>query len=270
MVRTRGSRRTAETAVQSPSTRLWSADPTFARQWFLNTDANLGVVLGGPAGLVVSDWDNAQAYETWRRNTGAGVETLTEQTTRGYHAFFVGEGLASAVGPGCEFKTSGICMVSPSVHPSGQVYCLVNAAPIAKIDHEQVRVLFPFLSEAPSKQVSNDWGDPATRRVLRKRPNARLVSDSIVARIKVARPIVDEMSAAGVKLLPGGKVTLVGLCPFHADHSPSLWANPESGLWGCNKPGCPAAGIHDVINFRAMHRGIPNSVAIKQLAKEVL
>ena len=246
------------------------ADPTFARQWFLNTDANLGVVLGGPAGLVVSDWDNAQAYETWRRNTGAGVETLTEQTTRGYHAFFVGEGLASAVGPGCEFKTSGICMVSPSVHPSGQVYCLVNAAPIAKIDHEQVRVLFPFLSEAPSKQVSNDWGDPATRRVLRKRPNARLVSDSIVARIKVARPIVDEMSAAGVKLLPGGKVTLVGLCPFHADHSPSLWANPESGLWGCNKPGCPAAGIHDVINFRAMHRGIPNSVAIKQLAKEVL
>jgi DNA primase len=81
---------------------------------------------------------------------------------------------------------------------------------------------------------------------------------------------MEEMQAADLTLQAGGKQTLVGLCPFHQDHSPSLWVNPESGLWGCNKPTCPAAGIHDVINFRALIRNISNSAAIKQLANEFL
>jgi hypothetical protein len=34
------------------------ADVAFAHRWFLNTDANLGVALGGSAGLVVADWDS--------------------------------------------------------------------------------------------------------------------------------------------------------------------------------------------------------------------
>ncbi len=62
----------------------------FARQWFLtevtlvNTDANLGVVLGESAGLVVADWDDrghlgdARRYEAWRATIGAEVETLNE------------------------------------------------------------------------------------------------------------------------------------------------------------------------------------------------
>jgi hypothetical protein len=49
-------------------TRITTAD--FARKWFLNTDANLGIVLGGVAGLVVGDWDNEQAYTAWRGTAG--------------------------------------------------------------------------------------------------------------------------------------------------------------------------------------------------------
>jgi len=245
-------------------------DVTFARKWFLNTNANLGVVLGRDAGLAIGDWDNVQDYEAWCDTTGALVDTLIEQTARGYHLFFVAEGLISAVGNGCEFKTNGVCMVSPSVHPSGVVYRVVNDAPIALIDGERARLLFPFLSEAFSTKERDGCKNPPTETAFRKRKRGMPVSGGVIARIKAARSILDEMNVAGVKLRPGGKNALVGLCPFHNDHSPSLWVNPESGLWGCNQPRCSAAGVHDVINFRALERGISNAAAIKQLANEFL
>ena len=79
------------------------SDPAVARKWFLNTDANLGVVLGGPSRLLVADWDDISAYEAWRVTGGASVQTLVEQTPRGYHAFFFSdEQLPSAAQPGCE------------------------------------------------------------------------------------------------------------------------------------------------------------------------
>jgi hypothetical protein len=245
-------------------------DITFARKWFLNTDANLGVVLGGDASLAVGDWDNVQDYEAWRDAIGAMVDTLTEQTARGYHLFFFVEGLTSAVGNGCEFKANGVCTVSPSVHPSGVVYRIVNDAPIAFIDGERARLLFPFLSEARGKKERGDCRNPSAESAYRKWKRGMPVSGGVIARIKAARSIMDEMNAAGVKLQRGGKNALVGLCPFHNDHSPSLWVNPESGLWGCNRPDCSAAGTHDVINFRALEQGISNTAAIKQLANEFL
>lgn len=242
-------------------------DVAFVHKWFLNTDANLGVVLGGNAGLVVADWDSVQDYEVWRSTAGTRVDTLAEQTARGYHLFFTGESLSSAVGDGCEFKTSGICMVSPSVHPSGVVYRIVDDAPIAPIDREKACSLFPFLSEVyGQKERDNLSIGTVPRRARREVPS----HNGVVARIKAARPILDEMNAVGIRLQSGGKNALVGLCPFHDDHAPSLWVNPESGLWGCNQPRCPAAGTHDVINFRALKQGISNSAAINQLADEFL
>ena len=119
----------------------------FARKWFLNTDANLGVVLGDAAGLAVMDWDNAQAYELWRGSIGATVETLTEQTARGCHAFFLGFHLPPAEEDGAEFKTGGVCMVAPSVHPTGIVYRVSINAALMPLTEEEAHILFPFLSE---------------------------------------------------------------------------------------------------------------------------
>ena len=218
-----------------------------ASRWFLNTDANLGVVLGAPTGLAVADWDDAHDYEAWCVRAGGLVETLVERTARGYHWFFVSAGLTSAMGDGCEVKTSGICMVSPSVHPNGMIYHLVHDAPIVMLSDERARTLFPFLSAGPRTTPPV----PARRRPEKGSP-AWPADAGVVARIKAARSIVAEMQAAGIELRAAGPAAWVGLCPFHADHSPSLWVAPESGLWGCNRPGCPAAGIHDVINFRAL------------------
>jgi hypothetical protein len=232
-------------------------DRDFARRWFLNTDANLGVVLGGPTDLAVADWDAASAYAGWCIRVDAAEATLVERTARGYHWFFMTAGFASVVGPGCEVKTRGVCMVAPSVHPTGQVYQVVQAAPIVTLTADRVAALFPFLSARPPGTP------PAPTR-------AEPVDKGVIARIKAARPICAELQAAGIILQPAGQATWVGRCPFHDDQTPSLWVNPASGLWGCNRPDCCAAGVHDVINFRALWRGVSNQMAIQQLAAEFL
>jgi hypothetical protein len=236
------------------------SDPAFARKWFLNTDANLGVVLGGLLSglshLLVADWDDASAYEVWRAALGASAETLVERSPRGYHAFFVtDERLPSAVRDGCELKTSGVCAVSPSVHPSGAIYRIVLPAPIARLSLARAHSLFPFLS------ASNPLTPP---------PSPIPLDVGVIARIKAAHSTLDEMLDAGVELRPAGTNTLVGCCPFHDDRTPSLWLYPDSGLWGCNRPDCPAHGVHDVCNFRALRFGISNRAAIRQLAHQCL
>jgi hypothetical protein len=241
----------------------------FASKWFINTDANLGVVLGGSVGLAVADWDNAQDYELWRGGVGMTAETLIEQSARGYHVFFLGVYLPSAASCQCEFKTGGVCAVSPSVHPTGMVYRVVNDMPIAPLTEEAARLLFSFLSERLPQHVMPEH--PGLPRALRKRDSD--ASDSLVQRIKAARSIVDELEAAGVRgWLRSGK-NLVARCVFHQDDSPSLWVNPVSGLWGCNAASCPAHDgrrAHDVINARALRNGISDQEAIKQLADEFL
>ncbi|MCP4539732.1 MAG: hypothetical protein GY832_21550 [Chloroflexi bacterium] len=236
------------------------SDPAFARKWFLNTDANLGVLLGGTTGLLVADWDDAQTFRLWRSSIGASVATLTEQTARGYHVFFFGPDLPSAANQNCEFIASGVCMVTPSIHPSGFVYRITHHAPITTIAPRSAIRLFPFLSEALLPKPSANF---------KTSPSTSSVGD-LIARIKTARSTLDEMCATGITFHPVSSSTLVALCPFHDDHSPTLWLNPHSGLWGCNRLDCSASGTHDVINFRALSRRISNRSAIRQLTAEFL
>lgn len=240
--------------------RACITDRNVARRWFLDTDANLGVVLGGSTGLVVADWDDASAYRDWRATRGATVESLIERTARGYHIFFFAPGLSSATNGACEFKAHGACMVAPSIHPSGVRYRLLHPAPLATLDGCTAHSLFPFLSAA---------ADASTPPSFANSPCSP-AHTGLIARIKAARPILDELHDAGVELRPAGHQTLVGRCPFHQDHTPSLWVYPDSGLWGCNRPDCPAAGTHDVINFRVRWRSVSNRAAIRLLADEYL
>lgn len=241
----------------------------FAHQWFLNTDANLGVVLGGTVGLAVADWDNTQDYESWRNSPSMAIETLTEQTARGYHAFFIGMHLPSATSNGCELKTGGVCMVTPSVHPSGAIYRIVQDAPLALLTEEKARLIFSFLSETPPEHDTVRWEETPVAPGRREKE----AGVSLVQRIKDARSIVDELEAIGVRGWQRSGKNLVARCVFHKDDSPSLWVNPALGLWGCNASSCPAHDgrwAHDVINARALWLGISNREAIKQLANEFL
>ena len=64
--------------------------------------------------------------------------------------------------------------------------------------------------------------------------------------LKAQNPIVDVVERYGVALQPSGK-NYRTLCPFHDDHTPSLYIYPEDGGFKCFGAGC---GLHgDVIDF---------------------
>lgn len=241
-----------------------------ARRWFVGQDANLGVVLGfpsGPQALAVADFDDVAGYEKWRAGIGQAVETLIEQTARGYHVFFVGEQLPSGAVTRVEFKTSGVTMVAPSVHPTGAVYRVITEAPIARITPEQTTLLFPFVSALlAQRQEAVTAHSPVVPQKKLEAPG-----QDLIGRIKAARPVSEE--AATLTQLRGGGKHFSARCPFHDDQHASMWVDDEAGLWGCYAPLCPtnAKGVkaHDVINLRqwAKHSSVRD--AIRDLADEL-
>ena len=70
------------------------------------------------------------------------------------------------------------------------------------------------------------------------------------AAIKRDRPLVDVLAGYGVELRPAGGV-LLGLCPFHDDHEPSLLVDPRDDHFHCLSGRCDARG--DVIEFVMRH-----------------
>src|SRR5579872_3080257 len=54
-----------------------------------------------------------------------------------------------------------------------------------------------------------------------------------------------------------------GLCPFHAERTPSFSVNPEKGFWYCH--GCHEGG--DKVSFLAKIEGISRGQAIRSLAE---
>jgi hypothetical protein len=169
-------------------------------------------------------------------------------------------------------------MVAPSTHPSGMLYQVVKDTPIAFLTENQLRLLFPFLSEQGVERVPHASNGMLGDRVLGNEKNKSACGDSVVARIKVVRSVEDEIRSSGVQLHLAGPGELVGLCPFdhggHKDSQPSLWVNIWRQRWGCYAPGCESnvggEKAHDVVNYRALSRGISNLEAIKQLADELL
>jgi DNA primase len=60
---------------------------------------------------------------------------------------------------------------------------------------------------------------------------ARLM-DGEIEKLKKDVSLIDLVQSYGVKLSKKGK-DLIGLCPFHDDHSPSLVISPDKNLWHC-------------------------------------
>jgi DNA primase len=84
---------------------------------------------------------------------------------------------------------------------------------------------------------------------------------SIIARIQQANDIVDVVSEH-VGLVRKGK-ELVGLCPFHEDHRPSLYVSPVKQIFKCFA--CGAGG--DVLKFVQMRENLTFPQTIERLAE---
>jgi len=78
-----------------------------------------------------------------------------------------------------------------------------------------------------------------------------MIPDDDLDRMKRSIDLAAVIRARGVELKPQGH-DLVGLCPFHEDHDPSLRVTPGKGLWRCMS--CSATG--NVIQFVQKFDGV--------------
>jgi DNA primase catalytic core len=78
-----------------------------------------------------------------------------------------------------------------------------------------------------------------------------MIPDDEIDRIKRETDLAAVIRSRGVELKPQGR-DLVGLCPFHEDHDPSLRVTPGKGLWRCMS--CGATG--NVIQFVQRFDGV--------------
>jgi DNA primase len=90
---------------------------------------------------------------------------------------------------------------------------------------------------------------------------AGVFDSSTVSRIQQANDIVDVI-AEYVSLKKKGR-EMVGLCPFHDDHKPSLYVNPVKQIFKCFA--CSAGG--DVFKFLQMFENLTFPQAIERLAE---
>ena len=82
-----------------------------------------------------------------------------------------------------------------------------------------------------------------------------------ISQVQQANDIVDVVSEH-VSLKKSGR-ELVGLCPFHQDHRPSMFVNPSKQIFKCFA--CSAGG--DVLKFVQMREGLTFPQAVERLAE---
>lgn len=113
-----------------PLCKGWRAAP--AEHWVsAPADANIGIVTGARSGdLVVLDFDERDGPE---RILGLSAEqlsfvTMVVETSRGWHVYARGAGVASSTPhAGLDVRGEGGMVVAPpSIHPSGHVYRFVR------------------------------------------------------------------------------------------------------------------------------------------------
>ena len=84
---------------------------------------------------------------------------------------------------------------------------------------------------------------------------------SVISQVQHANDIVDVISEH-LKLEKKGK-EMVGLCPFHTDHKPSMYVNPAKQIFKCFA--CGAGG--DVLKFVQMKENLTFPQTIERLAQ---
>ena len=90
------------------------------------------------------------------------------------------------------------------------------------------------------------------------------IPDEVIGRLKREVSVERLAEARGVKLKRHGE-DLIGLCPFHEDHSPSLVISPKN-LWNC-LGACRRGG--DVMEWVMRAEGVSFRHAVELLRNEI-
>lgn len=92
-----------------------------------------------------------------------------------------------------------------------------------------------------------------------------MIPEAEIEKIKQTTELAAVIRARGVELKPSGH-DLVGLCPFHEDHDPSMRVTPGKGLWRCMSCGATGNVIQfvqrfDGVSFRHAYELLKNNAA---------
>jgi DNA primase catalytic core len=100
-----------------------------------------------------------------------------------------------------------------------------------------------------------------------------LIDKAEIERVKRANELVEFIRGRGVALMQRGK-QLVGLCPFHDDHEPSLVVDQRKQLWNCLGACREGGDVYrfvmkaDGVDFREAHLQLKASAGIGEQESE--
>jgi len=213
--------------------------------------------------LVVVDFDNMDAYQTWRQVED--IQTYEVKTARGMHVYFqIQEPVNNSHSDLLDIKAHGYVLIPPSIHPSGYEYREFNQNPIAKI--ERLTDILPA-ALIPAPPIPTEFKPiPVSNSVCSGDLWAAIdnpvnLNEDVLKKIRERVSLLDLVSGA---VPTGGHGRwYTALCPFHDDHHPSFWIDTQRGICGCRS--CQMLPM-DSINFYARLHGLSNRDAIFHLA----
>jgi len=215
--------------------------------WFDRT-SNVGILIKD--GLVVLDFDDGLRYHSEL------PRTLTVKTRRGYHFYFFVEEEPNLAMKGGDIKGRGYVVAPPSIHPSGFEYKVDVMADIARI-----RSLHDLPIEYTEKPKYSYV--PHGRIELKE-------NSGVVDKIKYYIPIAKFISRfTSLEYVGVGNSTLVGICPFHDDRSPSLQVFTNDNHIFCHSTTCVAHRRIDIIDAYSILMSCSVQEAIYDLAREI-
>jgi hypothetical protein len=244
--------------------------------WF-QEPVNLGLLCGGPMGLVVLDFDRLEVYEQWAAEHTEHARSFTVGTPRpGRHVYyFCGTPVNTKIHlqEGIDLKAIGGYVVSPPSRTEKGAYEVLRSGDILHIDSLAV-VLLDNLGAGAVKNFipSVNAQDTLGIKKICIAPVATAATVDTVSRIKAALPL---LVCAGwyTKPVPSSQDGrwYIAPCIFHSpDRHPSMWIDVQRGRFGCFVSSCRAHRSGDVINLYAMANNLPIAEAISRLANLVL
>lgn len=238
---------------------------TEVKRWFEHRHRNMAIVTGWN-GLTVIDFDDMALYAAWIEWAQTqplahlvALYTARARTSRGLHLYvFIDDTPRCLRVDGIDVKGKGGYVLSPpSVHPSGKPYSwAIDNAPILRVPNLQA--VMPYEPEQAhtgpqpspvdpweaanrivSNVVSGDWGKAKAVSLLQFFPQAQ----------------------------QSGRGYYKAICPFHQDHEPSFWIDPNRNVCNCFK--CkPQPRPMSVVDFYARWKTAGDTgQAIKELSQ---
>jgi len=255
---------------KKPSIHTWEPyqtqlpDITILQIWFASRLTNIALITGWNH-LVVVDFDQIDVFRFWF--SLYPLQTYMVKTSRGIHVYLqVDNPPKNYHSDLLDIKAErGYILIPPSIHPSGAQYVCYQDRPILRIQ-DLAEVLPAEFTPAPEVV---DAGPFHTEQAITSDP-WESAEQAIILDADIVNKIRQNQSILG--LLPNAERSsrdgrwYVSLCPFHNDHSPSLWIDTKHGLCGCRK--CNIKDM-DVINLYARLHNVTNQQAIFDLARSL-